>query len=379
MSLRKIWAVLVKELRHIWRDPATLVLLLLAPVLLMVIMSYALIADVRRVPITVLDYSQSTLSRRLLATLASSEDIRIDRVAANYAEAERYFDRSQTKALLVIPPDFADRLHRGQVTEVQIVVDGTDPTTAEHVIEHVVSRSQAFGLNFALKTVQRRTSMAAIQNAPWIDLRTRIWYNPGLKNSHGIVPAMIPIALSLPAIVVINAIVREKEYGTLETIFSTPLTRSELIIGKLIPYVFTGLVSTLLCAYVAVLLFNMPFRGSLVLFTLLSTAFLLASFSMGLFLATFISSQQVAAILGLLVFMFPGFFLSGIFYPIASFPAEVQQEAKSLPSTHFVAIVRGLMVKGQGITALYEPALMLVVLTLAMTTLAVVFFKKRIR
>jgi len=377
MSIRKMWAVLVKESRHIWRDPATLVLLLLAPVLLMIIMSYALVADIREVPIAVLDFSQSQTSRQLLATLANSQDVVINRTVAGYTEAERLFDRNQIKALVVIPPEFATALSSGRPVQIQILVDGTDPTTAEHVITHVVGRSRMFGYNIALKTLPAQISR--LTASQWIDLRPRTWYNPNLKNTHGIVPAMIPLVLSLPALAVMNALVREKEYGTLEGIFATPLGRSELLIGKLIPYVLTGLISAVLCALTAVQVFGVPFNGSLGLFVILAVDFLLASFSMGIFMATFISSQAASSVLGLLVFLFPGFFLSGIFYPVASFPDLVKEESQWLPSTHFVAIVRGLMVKGQGLTALYQPALMLLALAVMMTFLSVFFFKKRLK
>jgi len=381
MSMRKTWAVLVKESRHIVRDPGTLILLLLAPVILMIIMAYALAVDIRQTPITIIDHSRSALSRRFLATLATSRDIVIGNIAASYAEAEQYFDRNQTKALVVIPPDFGRQLAAGHPVAVQIVVDGTDPTTADHVINHVVSRSRAFGAEAAMQAAGPALALDSTlaPTEPAIELRPRTWYNPNLKNTFGIVPALIPIVLSLPAIVVMNAIVREKETGTLETVFATPLGRSELLVGKLMPYVAAGLVSAVACALVAVNLFGVPFRGAFSLFLLLTVDFLLAAFSLGLFLATFISSQAAASILGLLVFLFPGFFLSGIFYPVASFPELVKEEAQWLPSTHFVAITRGLMVKGQGLEALWQPALMLLILAVMMTALAVFFFKKKLR
>lgn len=380
MSVRKTWAVFVKESRHILRDPGALILLLLAPVILMIIFSYALVADIRETPITVIDSSRSALSRQFLATLGNSSDIIVDRLATSYAEAERYFDRDQTKALVVIPADFATQLAAGQPAEVQVVVDGTDPATADHVINHIVSRSYAFGPQTAGQDLPlARVTSSGGQPAPVVDLRVRTWYNPDLKNTHGIVPAMIPIVLSLPAIVVMNAIVREKEGGTLESIYATPLGRGELLVGKLIPYIVFGLISSVVCALVAVNLFGVPFRGTITLFLLLSTDFLLAAFGMGIFMATFVSTQAASSIIGLLVFLFPAFFLSGIFYPVASFPDLVKEEAQWLPSTHFVAITRGLMVKGQGLEALWEPALMLLVLAVLMMALAVFFFKKRLK
>lgn len=377
MSLRKTWAIFVKESRHIIRDPGTLILLLLVPPILLIIMSYGMVADIEQVPITVMDKDQSELSRRLLAQLTNSNDILVNRLAGSYDEAERYFDQDQTKALVVIPPNFSEGLTAGTPVEIQVIVDGTHPTTAEHVINHVVSRGQVFGVDVAIKTLGHALPLNRLE--AFINLKTRTWYNPNLENRHGIIPAMIAMVMSLPAIVVMNAIVREKEHGTLEGIFATPLRRSELLIGKLIPYLFLGLVSIILCVLVALGLFGVPFRGSWLVFLLLSTLFLFAMYSMGIFFATFLSSQAASSLLGLLVFMFPGFFLSGMFYPVSSFPDIVQEESGFLPATHFVEIARGVMVKGQGLEALAEPALMLVFLSVMMTGLSIFFFKKKLR
>lgn len=377
MSLRKTWAVLLKEMRHILRDPTTLILLLLAPPALLVIMSYAVVTDIRETPISVMDNSRSALSRQFLSTLSNSKDLVVERLVTSYDQAERLFDRSLTKALVVIPPQFAEHLARGKPSEIQVIVDGTDPTTADHVITHVLSRSQMFGIDVAVKTYGRVQPLATIK--PPIDFRVRTWYNPDLKNGPGIVPAMIAMVMSLPAIVVMNAIVREKEHGTLEGIFATPLKRSELLIGKLIPYTLIGLVSIVLCVVVGVALFDVPFRGNFGLFLGLSTLFLLALYSMGIFLATFISNQAASSLLGLLMFMFPNFFLSGMFFPVSSFPDVVQEESGFLPTTHYVTIARGLLVKGQGIEALLEPAGMLIFLTVLMTGLSIFFFKKKLR
>ncbi|MEW5961705.1 MAG: ABC transporter permease [Chloroflexota bacterium] len=380
MSVKKTWAVLVKEGRHIWRDPSTLILLLLAPVFLMIIMSYALIADIRATPITVMDNSHSAQSRKFLETLANSQDIVVDKVATTYEEAEQDFDRGQTKALVAIPSHFAGQLAAGNPSEIQLIVDGTDPATANHVITHVMGRAQMFGTQLAVKTIPRTRPelIGYLQAPPGIDLRIRTWYNPDLKNSHGIVPAMIALVMSLPAMVVMNSLVREKEYSTLESIYATPLRRSEFLVGKLLPYVVTGLISVVICALVAVKLFGVPFEGSLPVFVVLSADYLLAAFALGIFLATFVSNQAASSIVALLIFMFPGFFLSGIFYPISSMPDLVKEESQWLPSTQFVAITRGLMVKGQGLNALGYPAIMLLLIFLIMTVLAVFFFKKKL-
>jgi ABC-2 type transport system permease protein len=305
----------------------------------------------------------------------------VNKVAETYEDAEQYFDRNQTKALVVIPPNFGEQLTAGKPVQIQLIVDGTDPSTADHVINHVMSRAQIFGAEVAVQTIERTQPelVSFLQGPLGVDLRIRTWYNPDLKNTHGIVPAMIALAMSLPAMVVMNALVREKEHSTLESIYATPLKRSEFLIGKLLPYVFAGVISMVICVLVAVNLFNVPFEGSFLLFLLLSALYLLAMYAMGIFMATFISNQAASSMVALFIFMFPGFFLSGIFYPVSSFPDIVKEEAQWLPSTQFVAITRGLMVKGLGLQDLWYEAAMLIAIFVMMTALAVFFFRKKLK
>jgi ABC-2 type transport system permease protein len=380
MNLAITYAVVVKEGRHIIRDRTTFLMLLLIPVLLMIIFSYSLAVDVKEVPITLIDGDRSPLSREFVAMLAGSKDLIIGSQAANYAQAEDWFDRNLVKAVVVIPPGFSENLSGGRPVDIQVLVDGTDPTTAEFAIKHIISRSQVFGYNLALKVFNRSagTQPSTPIKEP-LNLRLRTWYNPTLNNQIGIIPALIALVLNLPAVAVMSAIVREKELGTLEGIFATPLGRAELLVGKIAPYVFCSLIGALLCAAAAVYIFRAPFRGSLALYVLLATDFFLAAFSIALLISIFLSSQAAAAMIGLLVFLFPGFFLSGIFFPVSAFPDLVRLEASFIPSTPFVALVRGLMIKGQGLPILWPQALVLLGTGLTMTLVAIVLFKKTIR
>ncbi len=380
MNLSKTYAVMVKEARHILRDRWTLAMLLLIPVFLMVAFSYALAVDVKEVPITLMDADRSPLSREFVAVLSNSKDLIVGEEAANYDQVEAWFDRSLIKAVIVIPPDFSEKLNAGRPVDVQVLVDGTDPTTAQVAINHILSRSQVFGYELAFKVFSRQTENGSLVSMKEpIDLRVRTWYNPTLNNQKGIVPAMLALVLTLPAIAVMSAIVREKELGTLETIFATPLGRGELLVGKVIPYIFCGLISAVLCAATAVYIFDTPFRGSLPLYMLLALDFFIHAFSMALLISIFLPSQAAASLVGMLVFLFPGFFLSGIFYPISAFPAVVQHEASFLPTTPFVAVVRGLMIKGHGLETLWSQAVLMFGAGMALTFLAILVFKKKIR
>jgi drug efflux transport system permease protein len=380
MNLAKTYAVTVKETRHILRDRMTFLLLLLIPVFLMITFSYSLAVDIKEVPITLIDADHSRLSREFVAVLSNSQDLVVGSEAENYSQAEAWFDRSLIKALVVIPPDFSQKLDAGQPVDIQVLVDGTDPATGQFAIDNILSRSQAFGQQIALRVLSREAagSRPLAMKEP-IDLQARTWYNPTLNNQKGIVPAMLALVLNLPAVAVMSAIVREKELGTLESIFATPLSRAELLVGKIIPYIVSSLISALLCAAAAVYIFGAPFQGSLALFMLLALDFFLNAFSMALLISIFLSSQAASSLVGLLVFLFPGFFLSGIFHPISAFPDIVKEEASFLPSTPFVAVVRGLMIKGQGLAVLWPQAVLMLGMGVALTALSIILFKKKIR
>lgn len=379
MNLSKTYAVMAKETRHILRDRMTFLMLLMIPVFLMITFSYALAVDVKEVAITLIDADRSPLSREFVAVLSNSKDLVVGQEAENYAQAEAWFDRSLIKAVVVIPPDFSEGLNAGRPVETQILVDGTDPTTAQFAINHILSRSQVFGYEMAFKVLSKQAGSASLvtMKEP-IDLRVQTWYNPTLDNQKGIVPAMLAMVLCMPAVAVMSAIVREKELGTLESIFATPLSRGELLVGKLIPYVFSSLISAVLCAAAAVYVFDAPFRGSLALFILLAADFFLHAFSMALLMSIFLSSQAAASVVGLLVFLFPGFFLSGIFYPVSAFPPIVKHEASFIPTTPFVAVVRGLMIKGQGLETLWPQAVLMFSIGVVLTLLSVLLFKKKV-
>ncbi len=375
MHLRKIWAVLVKEMRHILRAGSLLPTIFI-PVLVMMIMSTAMAQDIRSVPISIMDADRSPLSRKFLAGLANSQDLVIGREAENYQQANTWFNQSLIKALVVIPAGFGDDLVAGRPTEIQVLVDGTDPATAEHVITQVVSRSQNFGFEQLLKVVSRELTTS--QESLPIDLRVQEWYNPGLRNLTGIVPAMLAIALTLPAVNVMGALARERELGTMEILFATPLGRGELLIGKTLPYLVLGMISAVLCALAAVVVYGVPFRGAFSAYLIACLCFYLVSFGLGLLLSIFIRSQAVAMLGGLLILMFPAMFLSGIFYPVASMPAEMQSESQFLPATSMVAAVRGIMIKGQSLVALRSQILIMVVSGVVYLGLSIGLFKKKV-
>lgn len=376
MDLRRTLSIMRKETWHILRDRRTFILVTLSPVFLLVVFGYSMSVEIRNVAVAILDHDQSALSRQYRDGLASSGDIRVLYSPRDYADLRSRLERRQAKAAVVIPAGFEADLLAGREANLQVIVDGTDPTTANHAMTHIAGYTQSMALEIVREALERQGVSA--DQLTSIDLRMRTWYNPTLKPIIGWVPGIIASVLGMPAVAATLALTAEKEKGTLEALITTPVRRSELLIGKLIPYVLSGLVSAVLCALVGIYWFGAPFRGSPLLYLLLSADFFLATLSIGLLISVFVPSQQAAMVCALLIFLFPGFFMSGLFYPIASMPPMMKMEAYMMPTTHYVTIARGLFLKGLDMQALWPFALALFVMGVLVTSVAILTFKKRL-
>jgi ABC-2 type transport system permease protein len=376
MDLRRTLSIMRKEMWHILRDRRTFVLVSMSPVFLLLVFAYSMSVEIRNVAIAVLDYDQSNLSRQYRDGLAGTGDIVIRYWPSDYAEMQSRLERRQAKAAVVIPAGFEDDLLAGRETSLQVIIDGTDPNTANHTITYIGGYTQGMALEILSRALERE-GIDAGQLSP-IQLRMRTWYNPTLKPIIGWVPGLIAIVLGMPAVAATLALTAEKEKGTLEALITTPVRRSELLIGKLIPYVVSGLFSAVLCALVGVYWLGTPFRGSPLLYVLLSADFFLAALSISLIISVFVSSQQAAMACAMLIFLFPGFFMSGLFYPIASMPAEMKMEAYMMPTTHYLTITRGLFLKGLGMSSLWPFAAALLAMGVGVTGVSIAIFKKRL-
>jgi ABC-2 type transport system permease protein len=343
-----------------------------------VVMAYTFMVDIKHVAVAVMDRDGTTLSRRYIAGLGGTGDVLVRYVADDYDDLERWLMTSEAKAALVIPPGFESDLQAGQEANIQVLVEGTEPNTASTAMVHVGGYTRQFALEVVNEVAARAgVVMDGAALAP-IDLRLRTWYNPTLEMVIGFLPALIAMVMAMPAVTTTLALTREKEHGTLEQLIATPIRRSELLFGKLIPYVLSGLLGVMLCAAVAVYWFGAPFRGSFALYLVLSLDFLLASLAIALVMSVFVRTQQAAQLGAMLIFFFPGFFLSGIFYPLVSMAPIMKMEAYMVPTTHYVMIGRGIFLKGQGLEVLWPFALALLVMGVIFLALAILLFRKKL-
>jgi ABC-2 type transport system permease protein len=365
-----------KELWHILRDQISFILVTISPLLLLFTMGFAFSVDIKNVKAAFLDQDQSSMSRQYLAQLQSAEDVDFNYQASSYHQIERWFMADKIKAAVIIPQGFKDDLKEGRTVGLQILIDGTDPNTANHAIRHIVLPTE----NFAAQLMAARLDQAGTpaEDLSPIGLRLSTWYNPSMRFAVGIIPALVAVVMSMPAMAATLAITREKEQGTLEGLIATPISRSELLVGKLVPYVFTGLLSVVLCVAEAVFIFDVPFQGNLLLYLLLSVDFLFASLSIALMLSAVINDQQAAMLTSMLIFLFSGVFLSGLLLPLVSMGPMVKMESLMLPTTHFVMISRGMFTKGQGLGPLWGYAVALLGMGMLFLLLSTLLFKKKL-
>jgi ABC-2 type transport system permease protein len=376
MSTRHLFAVIRKEIQHIFRDRGTFILVLITPTLVLLLMTYALAVDIVHVPIALLDYDQSAISRKFVQQITAGDDLDLYATVNSMDQVEDLLNRGKIKAAVIIDPEFSADLLALQGFNLQVIIDGTEPETGGFAVDHIGWRAEAFANDILASQLQ--SAGIPLESLQPIDLRIRAWYNPSLKPQVDLLPGLLSIVLGFPAFSVALTLAREHEHHTLEQLLATPITRIELLLGKMIPYILAGLLNVIFIPLLALAWFKVPFHGNYLVFLLLSAIFLFAELSMGMVIGVFMHSQSAALALSFLVVMFPGFFLTGIFFPIASLPEMARLESLFLPGTHYAIITRGVFLTGIGLDILWPYAIMLVFLGLVFTGTAALFFKKRL-
>jgi ABC-2 type transport system permease protein len=350
----------------------TFALTLLSPILILVVFGYSFLVEVKDVSTAVVDSDQSELSQRYLDALAEGDTLAFSQWPRDQTAAEKLIKDGDAKIALVIPEGFDAKLTSGAGLPLTVLIDGSEPHAANVASVHILNQTKSF-----ISAVSAETGGLPLL-AP-VELRLEPLFNPDLKPINGTMPGMIGMALSFVGVAVCAALTREKELGTFEGLVATPIRRSELLVGKLLPYVGTGLISILLCVLVAVYGFGVPFRGSVLLLIVLSFIFLFALMAYAMLLSLFFQTQQAAMLVTMLIFMIPPFFLSGVFTPVIAMPWWIRIEAMMIPVTPFVVIMRGLFLQNFGLSQLWLPTLVLVASGAGVMILTILLFRKRLQ
>lgn len=376
MSFRRLWAVTRKEFQHILRDRQTFILVMFTPLFILIVMAYAVTVDIQHVPVAVLDYERSTASRAFYNKIFAGDDLDLYLLADSMDDIEDLFMMGKIKAALVIGRNFSSDLLALSGLPLQVIIDGTEPQSGWFALDNIGWRAEE-AINKIMVTEMQAQGIPLDSLSP-IDLRVRSWYNPSLKSRVDIIPGLISMVLGLPALSVALAIAREREHGTLEQLMATPVSRVEILLGKMIPYILVGIVNVFLIPLFSIAWFHIPFNGNFLLFVLLSVLFLFAILSMGIIIGVFIHTQAAALAASFLLIFFPGFFLTGIFFPIASMPEVMRLEGMFLPGTHYAIITRGLFITGVGLDVLWPNAVFLIFLGCVFIGIAALFFRKKL-
>ena len=369
MNPGRLVAIARKELRQLRRDPPTLGMMFGVPMIQLLLFGFAIRTDVRDLPLAVYDAAQTSESRELAARLQATGNYELAGPVGSYEQASEWLREGRVRAALIIPPDFGRRLRRGEPAAAQLLVDAADPMTAQSAIG-------AAGAMAMVPSGSARPVNAGLPGAGAIDLRIRPLYNPGLRTPTYIVPGIIGVLLSLTLMLITAlALVRERERGTLEQLIVTPITRTELMVGKVAPYVVIGYVQMSTVLLLGWLVFDVPVRGSLVLFYSISLAFIVANLGLGLFFSTVARNQQQAMMLGFM-YLLPNILLSGFMFPREAMPEPAQWIGAMLPLTYYLEVLRGIILREAGLAALWQETLILCGFAVFLISASVVRFSK---
>ncbi len=374
---RKVRYLFVKELIQTLRDKRMRITLIVPPILQLIIFGYAANLDVKHIRTAIRDLDQSVSSRDLIGRFSSSKYFDIVSFPDTPREVKDIINQGKTTVSIEIPTDFSRKLKKGDTATVQIVVDGTESNTALIALGYANQILSEFSTQILIKRLNR-AGMIGFEQAG-VDLQQRTWFNPNFESRIFYVPGVIAsIAFLIPVILTAQAIVREREIGTLEQIMVTPIKSWELMLGKTLPFALVGLFDVIMIALIGVFWFEVPLRGSPLVLLLGAVLFLMSSVSIGLFISTICSTQQQAQI-STFFFTMPAFTLSGFAFPLENMPEWIQFLTYANPLRYFLVIIRGVFLKASGLDILWPQMLALGILGTLMIFLSSLRFQKRLK
>jgi len=365
-----MWAFIKKEFYHIFRDYRSMVILFGMPVVMVLLFGFAITNDITNAKIGILDRSKDVATREIIQKLVSSGYFLPEVNLESNTRIGSYFQQGSIKAVVVFEPDFAQKMNENKGATVQIILDASEPNTA-NILSNYIS-----GIINTYMTQKMNDQMVLPVS---IQVQSRMLYNPELKSVYMFVPGIITILLMLVSAMMTSlSIAREKEMGTMEALLVSPLNPFQIIIGKVIPYVFLSLINLIVILLMARLVFLMPFNGSLTLLMAESLLFIIMSLALGILISTVSQSQQQAMLLSMFALMLPTILLSGFIFPIENMPLLLQLISHLMPSKWFIIIVKGIMLKGVGLAYFWKETLIIVAMTLFFIGLSVKKFKIRL-
>jgi len=371
----RLISIIRKEFIQIFRDPRTLALILVMPIIQLFLLGYAATTNVKNVPIAVWDQSRSTESRSLLDAFRAADYFTISYDVHSQEEIQILIEQGDVRGALVIPPDYARKLLEGNA-QVSMILDGSDATVGSTALSTAKLIGQSHSIKVLTEQAARQGRAAAVQ--PPLDVRTQVWYNPDLRSAYFMIPGVIGMVLyAIMAMLTATAVVRERERGTIEQLIVTPIRSWELIVGKVMPYVILGFFDLAEVLLIGHFWFDVPIRSNLFLVVGTAGLLLLSSLGIGLFASTIANTQQ-EALLTVFVTILPGVFISGFLFPLEAMPRFLQIVSYAIPLRYYLVIVRSLLLKGVGFAALQNEIISLALFGVIIMGAAALRFRKRL-
>jgi ABC-2 type transport system permease protein len=372
--MRVLLHVIRKEFRQLRRDKRMIPAMIIGPLVQLLALGYAANNDVTDIPMMLLDDDHSSASRALVDRFTASGYFRLVGSAGSEREIEPELVIGKAQVALVIPPDYGRDVAAGRAPRAQLIVDGSDSTSAVVGLSYASRIITEAGADYV---ATRMRAEGRTDLAPGAQLVSRVWYNPDLRSRWFYVPAVLAMVLMLVTMILPSmAVVREKEMGTLEQIIVTPIRPWQLILGKLFPFACIGFLDTLLVCAVAVGWFGVPLRGSLTLLLVLTVPFLMCTLGLGLFVSALVRTQQQAMMSAIFLVMVPMIYLSGLIFPVENMPAVIQKATVIIPLKYYTHIIRGIFLKGSGVDVLWPDVVALLAIGATVLVLASLRFRK---
>jgi len=365
----KIRHIIIKEIRHILRDPRSLTIALLMPILMTLLYGYAINLDIKNIRLAVIDYDRTIESRELAGRFYNSGYFVKALAEPDPADPEYILKTGDAHAVLIIRPGLAEAIKTLTAYQLGMSIDGADA--------NVSAAAASYGNVILFKYLSEQMPPGTV--IPGISIAQQILYNPDLKSSHFFVPGLIAVILMMiSALLTSMTIARENETGTMEQLLTSPVKPHQIIIGKVVPYIGLALIDGMLVLFFAVAHFGVPFTGSTVLLFIFGVIYIVAALSLGILISTITRTQQQAMMLAQLLTVLPSVMLSGFIFEIKNMPTVLQYVSHLIPARYFLLIIRGVMLKGSGIDVLWPQAAALVVMTVILLAVASKKFKIRI-
>jgi len=376
MNLTRVKSVGWKEMIQISRDPRSLIIVLLMPVVLTLLFGYGVSLDLKHLPIYVLDRDGTQASQDLLKRFQASDYFNVVKVAGDYGELERALDGGKARMAIVVPPRFAEMLHAGGPVKIQALVDASDDNTANVMIGYAQGVIRGYSASLQVAWARRNGQLAA--QMP-LSVEPRTWFNEDLESRAFIVPGVLALVMSvIGAFLTSLTIAREWERGSMEQLISTPVTPLEIMVGKLLPYFVVGMLAAAICAVIGIVWLGVPFRGSVISLIISTALFLVAVLCLGFFISVVAKSQLAASQIALLAAFLPAFLLSGFLFSIDQMPVVIQLVTRIIPARYYTTLLKAIFLKGSPAAELYPQLLPLALIALVLTMVATRAFHKRL-